>query len=84
LKIWNRQPLTISLTRSPDSAGVNAAVAQYEFETIEALEKKLTQFPQGTTFYLSVRPAGASTGDQQRAEIRAFLSANGFVLAGEK
>lgn len=75
LKIWEQQPMTISLDVS--SFGFHAQVAQYEFQTMDALKDKLTQFPSGTEFKVSISP----TNDQTLMELRTFLGSHGMSVA---
>ena len=84
LKIWENEPLTIS--RDVGSSGVlfYARVAQYECHSMGALKKKLTQFPSGTKFLLSISPVQSPANDQILIELRTFLSGNGMSLAEKK
>jgi hypothetical protein len=84
LQIWEEQPLTIFLNDGSSSFGFHARVAQYEFQSINVLKKKLTQFPSGTKFLLSVSPVESPTNEQALIEIRNFLSSHGMSVAGEK
>ncbi|HEY8227551.1 MAG TPA: HEAT repeat domain-containing protein [Pyrinomonadaceae bacterium] len=78
LKLWDDEPLTIILDPSP--FGFHARVAQYEFQSLEALKEKLTQFPSGTTFALSVSRS-ESSDNQTAVELRTFLSSHGMSVA---
>jgi hypothetical protein len=84
LKIWEDQPLTIFLDDGSSSVRFHARVAQYEFHSMDALKNKLTQFPSGTKFLLSISPVESPGNDQNLAELRTFLSSHGMPLAGEK
>ncbi len=84
LKIWEDQPLTISLDDGSSSVGFHARVAQYEFNSKDALKQKLTQFPSGTKFFLSISPVQSPANDQTLTELHTFLSSHGMSVAGEK
>jgi len=84
LKIWEDQPLTIFLDDGSSWARFHARVAQYEFNSKDALEQKLTQFPPGTKFLLSISPVQSPANDQTLTELRTFLSSHGMSLTGEK
>src|SRR6266496_1206108 len=84
LKIWEDQPLTIFLDDGSSWARFHARVAQYEFHSKDALEQKLTQFPSGTKFLLSISPVESPANDQTLTELRTFLSSHGMSLAGER
>ena len=77
------QPLTISFDGS-STVGFHARVAQYEFRSLDALKKKLTQFPSGTKFLLSIPPVESGANDQTRIELRTFLSSHGMSLAEKR
>jgi hypothetical protein len=81
IKIWEGEPLTILVDSSV--FGFHARVAQYEFQSMDALKKKLTQFPSGTKFLLSISGVESAT-DQTLTELRTFLSSHGMSVAGEK
>jgi len=82
ITMWEDLPLTIHVDSS-SAFGFQAEVAQYEFQSMDGLKKKLTQFPSGTTFLLSVSPVEAAT-DQTLIELRTFLSSHGMSVAREK
>lgn len=82
LKIWDDQPLTVFFNSTP--TGFEALIAQYELHTIAALKEKLAQFPAGTKFFLSTSQTRTTANDEALAELRAFLSAHGMSVAGEK
>jgi len=83
LKIWEDQP-TIFLELGSSSVGFHARVAQYEFQSMDALKEKLTQFPSETKFSLSISPVELPDTDQTLAGFRTFLSSHGMSVAGEK
>jgi hypothetical protein len=83
LKIWEAPSLTISIRHSPGPYPFHAQVAQYDFQTLDALKEKLAQFPSGTKFQVNISPAGSSAGDQTLSELRTFLSSRGMSVAGE-
>jgi hypothetical protein len=74
LKIWEDQPLTILLDSGSSPVGSYARVAQYESHSMDALKAKLTQFPSGTKFVLSISPIESPANDKNLAELRTFLS----------
>jgi hypothetical protein len=84
LKIWEEQPLTISLDDGSSSVGFHARVAQYEFHSMDALKQKLTQFPSGTKFLVPISPVESATNAQILTELHTFLSSHGMSVAGEK
>ena len=79
LKFWENQPLTISLEDRSPSGGFHARLAQYEFHSMDALKKKLTQFPSGTKF--SISSVESPANNQTVIELRTFLSSLGMSLA---
>ena len=83
MKIWEDQPLTIFLEDGASLVAFRGRVAQYEFHSIEILKDKLTQFPSGTKFVLSVSTT-KSINDQTVIELRTLLSSHGMSLAGER
>lgn len=83
LKVWEDQPLTIMLDRSPQGE-FYLRVAQYEFHSMESLKEKLTQFPSDTKFFLFMPTVDLPANDQTLVEFRAFLDSHGLLVAGEK
>lgn len=81
LRIWENDPLTISVDTS---AGFYARLAQYEFQSMDAFKKKLTQFPSGTKFVLANSPSESPSQEQVLNELRTFLSSQGMSLAESK
>jgi hypothetical protein len=79
LKLWDDEPLIIYLDSSP--FGFHARIAQYEFQSIDALKEKLTQFRSGSTFALFISTESAG---QTVAELRTFLSTHGMSVVAEK
>ena len=75
------QPLTVFV--DPSVFGFHARVAQYEFQSVDALKDKLAQFPSGTTFVLFMSTDEPSV-NQTVAELREFLTSHGMNVAGEK
>jgi hypothetical protein len=84
LKIWEDEALTIFLDHGSSPVRLHAGVAQYEFQSMDALKEKLIQFPSGTKFLLSISPVESPAHDQALAELRTFLSSHGMSVAGEK
>jgi hypothetical protein len=81
---WEDPPLTIFLDHGSSPVRFHARVAQYEFQSMDALKEKLIQFPSGTKFILSTSPVDSTANDQTLAELRTFLSSHGMSVAGEK
>jgi hypothetical protein len=75
LKNWEGEALSINIYDS--SPGRFAArLAQYEFQSIEALKEKVSQFPSGTKFILAIPPQKSlDEEDQTVIDLRAFLAA---------
>ena len=84
LKNWDDHPLTIFLAREPSLVVYHARLAQYEFQSLDALKEKLTQFPSGTKFLLAISPVDSSADDQTAADLRTFLSSHGMSAVEEK
>ena len=84
VKMWDNEPLTISLDGSSPAVGFHAQVAQYELRSMDALKKKLSQFPSGTKFVLSIPPVESPANDQTLIELRSFLSSIGMSVAEKK
>jgi hypothetical protein len=84
LKMWEDPALTISLEHGSQPFPFHARVAQYEFQSLDALKEKLAQFPSGTKFLLSRPPVESPANDQTLAELRTFLGSHGMSLAEEK
>ncbi len=57
-----------------------ANVAQYEFESIEALKNKLAQFPVETKFQLRILGSEPSTTRALETELRTFLLEHEMIL----
>ena len=78
LRAWQR-PLRIEVSNWP--GGIRAQVAQYYgITSLEALEKKLEQFPKGTQFLLTAR--GANAGEAA-ARIRKYAAAQGLTVISQ-
>jgi hypothetical protein len=84
LKIWENQPLVISLNHNPPPLGLDVRVAQYEFHSMDELEEKLSQFPAGTKFILGISPEDFPAKDSSLKELRTFLNRNGMQVSGER
>ena len=84
LKMWEDPIVGISFEHGSGPFPFHARVAQYEFQSPEALKEKLAQFPSGTKFFLSAPPAESPANDQTRVELRTFLSSHGMSLVDEK
>jgi len=83
LKIWEEPDISISFEHNSGPFPFHALVAQYEFQSLDALKEKLAQFPSGTKFFLST-PAESTANDQTVAELRTFLSSHGMSLAEKR
>jgi len=84
LKHWDNEALTISVDNGSSSTRFNARLAQYEFQSMDALKAKITQFPSQTKFVLSIQPRESATDDRQLSELRAFLTARGMLVVEQK
>jgi hypothetical protein len=78
IKLWQEDPLTISIDLS--SSRFYARVAQYEFQSMDALKEKLAQFPSGTKFALTIS-ASESSKSETEAELRNFLINHGMSVS---
>lgn len=83
LKIWEEPDISISFEHNSGPFPFHALVAQYEFQSLDALKEKLAQFPSGTKFFLS-RPVESTANDQTLAELRTFLSSHGMSLTEKR
>jgi hypothetical protein len=85
LKNWDHEAITVFIHKQVLSpTRFYARLAQYEFHSMNTLKLKISQFPSGTRFSLSVAPSDSATDDQSLAELRAFLTANGMLIAEQK
>jgi len=84
LKIWENPVVSISFEHGPEPFPFRARVAQYQFQSRDALKEKLAQFPPGTKFLLSRPPVESPANDQTNAELRTFLSNHGMLLTEAK
>lgn len=84
LKMWEDPVVSISYEHGSEPFPFHARVAQYEFQSLDALKEKLAQFPSGTVFFLSRPSVESPSNDQTCAELRTFLSSHGMSLAEEK
>ncbi len=79
-RIAAEKPIPIEL--AVNSLGIHARVAQSSwFESMDALQRKLAQFPAGSRF--QIRPAGGaprSEQDRAAAEIRRYAEARGLQV----
>jgi hypothetical protein len=76
---------TMSSAQSFDVADFNrfsAKVAHYSFYSRDALKKKLSQFPRGTKFELSL--PFDKTDQSCVDDLRVFLAAHGFSITEPK
>jgi hypothetical protein len=79
LKNWQNEPLTITIDSGAWPTGFHARLAQYEFQSLKALKEKISQFPSGTKFSLSILARESAAEDQSVVELRAFLTARGAI-----
>ena len=84
LKSWENPVVSISFEHGPEPFPFRARVAQYQFQSRDALKEKLAQFPPGTKFLLSRPPVESPANDQTSAELRTFLSNHGMLLTEAK
>jgi hypothetical protein len=84
LKMWEDPVVSISFQHGAEPFPFIAQVAQYEFQSPDALKEKLAQFPSGTKFLLSTPVVESPANDQTRDELRTFLSSHGMSLTEEK
>jgi hypothetical protein len=84
LKLWDGPGVTISIEHGSQPFPFHARVAQYEFQSMDALKQKLAQFPSGTKFLVSRPPVESPANDQTLADLRTFLTSHGMSLAEEK
>jgi hypothetical protein len=76
---WIRKPLRLEITAGP-YGDWEAAIAHYNsIATIEAIKRKLEQFPKGTEFQLRIRAAPADRA-RVAAELRDTAKKNGLSL----
>jgi hypothetical protein len=54
--MWEDPVVSISFEHGSEPFPFHARVAQYEFQSLDALKEKLAQFPSGTKFFLSRPP----------------------------
>ncbi len=80
LKIWEQGPYIISIDPSP--FGFHARVAQYEFQSVDALKEKLTQFPSGTTFSFFIS-SPESSDSETAVELRKFLTTHNYRVTAK-
>jgi hypothetical protein len=71
--------LTITFNTVPGSTRINGHVAQYEFQSMQAFEDKLTQFPPGTKFVVRSGQDTPAARDAIRA-VNSFLRAHGMIV----
>ncbi|MDP9267165.1 MAG: hypothetical protein M3P27_02425 [Acidobacteriota bacterium] len=83
LKIWAKQPLTITVVHNGGLSSFEARVAQYQPRTMEEVEEKVGQFPRGTKFYVATSATPSPADRESVARLREFLNRHGFVVAGE-
>jgi hypothetical protein len=81
IKLWKDDLLTIFIDSS--SFGFHARVAQYEFQSIDALKAKLAQFASGSKFALTISTTEPSA-TETAAELRNFLITHGMSVANDR
>jgi hypothetical protein len=76
--------MTITLSSVPWSTGIDAHVAQYQLQSMQALENKLGQFPAGTRFL--IRVSGPNTaGTQEMVDaVERFVRAHGMTAVARQ
>jgi hypothetical protein len=75
LEAWQQRPLRLELS-SQGGDPRNKVAQYYGLESLEAVEKKLAQFPRGTAFVVSTLEEDAA----QMLEIRQFAEHQGLIL----
>ncbi len=78
LNAWSE--LTITVNTRPGSTSIDGGVAQYEFDSLQTLEKKLSQFPAGTRFVLRVSGQDTQTVRPAEEAVSTFLRARGMIV----
>lgn len=84
LKNWQDETINIAIDTRSLPTPFHARLAQYECQSMNALKDKITQFPSGTKFSLSIQPQQSSADDQLLTELRAFLTARKMLIAEQK
>ena len=85
IKNWDQEAITIFINHHVLSpTRFNAQLAQYELHSMDTLKTKITQFPSGTKFFVSVAAGESAASDQSLNELRAFLTAKGMSIAEPK
>jgi hypothetical protein len=85
LKSWDHEAITIFVDNHGSSpTRFYAQLAHYEFHSMNTLKLKITQFPSGTKFFLSIAPRVYAVDEQSVIDLRAFLTANGMLVAEQK
>jgi hypothetical protein len=70
----------ITIVRVEEPADSLVMLAQYQLNSIAALEQKLTQYPKGTRFTLDVQSLDSRLSSRVVAELAAFADAKGITL----
>jgi len=81
VKLWEDEPLTIRIDTS--TFGFHARVVQYEFQSVDALKEKLTQFASGTKFALTISTM-ESSASETAADLRNFLITHGMLVVNDR
>lgn len=76
---WLRKPLRLEITTGPYGDWEGAIAHYNSIATMEAIKRKLAQFPKGTEFKLSMRAAPADRA-RIEAELRDTAKENGLNL----
>ncbi len=63
---------------------IQIAVAQYNYEDLEAAKHKLSQFPRGTSFALQHIPTGADDAQSAALELKSFLEQHAMRVSALK
>ena len=71
---------TITIFRIEHSDDASVSLAQYDLTSISALERKLTQYPKGTSFTLDVSPLDPQMAPVIAAEVMKFAAAQGLTM----
>jgi hypothetical protein len=73
------KPVSITIINS-GFPNIQIVVAQYNYENTEPAQRKLSQFPAGTTFLLQKIPPESPETQSAVAEIKSFIAQHGMHL----
>ena len=70
----------ITIFRIENTGDASVRLAQYELISISALERKLAQYPKGTSFTLDVTPLDLQIAPVIAAKVMKFAAAQGLTM----